>query len=146
MSLLKRRGLILPAFLLLMSCGNDQNVDTCIQEGSPTGSISVNVSCGDPISRPIYIWSDGNTDPTATRVTVEPVSPSDAPPIWDVLDGFFQDNIHSYVKHGAAPIGSAQQVVAPELDLQMDVWYRVAIYKAPLGTGPTGSREFLIKP
>ena len=137
-------SLIVISFFLFIGCGKDENIDSCIDEGAVGGPISVHVSCGDSVSTPIYSWSDGSNDPSATRVMVTPTSPNNAPAVWDVFDASLQDSIHSAVIHGPAPFGSAQQVTAPELDLKIDVWYRVTVTKAD----PTqsGTREFLIKP
>ncbi|MBI3597710.1 MAG: hypothetical protein HY203_11235 [Nitrospirae bacterium] len=133
--------------LLSIGCGKDQNVNTHIQEGASGGTgIIINVSDGNPISKPVYSWFDtnNNSDTTASRVTVAPNSPNNAPPVWDVFDATLQNSIHSPVVHGPPPPGSAQQVVNPELDLQTNVWYRVTVTKGNQTT--TGFREFLILP
>lgn len=134
------------ALLSLVGCGKDENVDTCIQEGAPGGSISVHVSCGNPISRPIYTWSyilpDGSSDTTAMRVTVARVSDLNTP-VWEVQSSAAQDNIQNPVIHGTVP-SNAGPVHETETDLQTNVDYRVTVSKVP--PGPTGYREFLIKP
>lgn len=148
MRLDKYGSFVLLVLLLMIGCGKDNNSNTTIQEGKAGGSILVNVSDGNPKTQPIYTWThtllDGNSDITASRVTVVPTTPNNASPVWDVVDTTLQDSIHLPVVHGPSPFGSVQQVTTPELDLQTNVWYRVTVTKGDQTTA--GFREFLILP
>lgn len=128
-----------------MGCGNDSNVNTHIEEGASGGSIIVHVSDGDPISTPVYSWSDNTNDATAMRVVVAPVDDLSAL-VWDLRsESATVDSIHWPVIHGMTQVGTFEaNVNNPKPDLDSNVWYRVTVTKADIGQ--SGSREFLIKP
>lgn len=132
--------------IVLSGCGKDQNTNTNIDEGAAGGSISVHVSDGDSLSKPIYTWSyllpDGSSDTSAMKLKVARVSDLNTP-VWEVQSSAAQDNIQNPVIHGTVP-SNAGPVVETETDLQTNVDYRVTVSKVP--PGPTGYREFLIKP
>lgn len=124
-----------------MGCGKDSNVNTHIEEGKSAGSIIVHVSDGDPISRPIYTWSEG-TDNTVTRVKVARTTNTNIS-VWEVRSTDpSQDSIQSPWQHATAT-SFAFQTAGTEIDLDTDIWYRVTVTKADLHTG---YREFRIKP
>ncbi|MBI3995765.1 MAG: hypothetical protein HY349_07305 [Nitrospirae bacterium] len=135
-------GLFVVGSFLLIGCGEDKNVDTCIQEGAATGLISVHISCGDPVSRPIYTWSEGS-DTTAANVRVARVDPSES--VWELQSNNpGLDVIQSPVTHGISQANTFEPAAgSPEPDLQTDVLYRVTVTRAD---NSTGYREFLIKP
>ncbi len=141
----KYGGFILLALLSLVGCGKDENVDTCIQEDAVGGPISVHVSCGDPVSRPFYTWSDGTTDITATMAMQVKVVRASAPDVvWAVVSDIPSQNaVQSPIQHGTTQSGT-NQTANTELDLSTDVTYRVTVTKADGMT--TGFREFTIQP
>lgn len=134
-------GLFVVGSLLLIGCGEDKQIDTRIEEGAFTGTFSVHVSDGNPVSRPVYTWSNGaNTD--AMRVTVARVADV-ATAVWEVQsDNPSLDNIQSPVTHGVSQ-PSTFESATDERDLQTDIWYRVTVTKSDFSTA---SRDFLIKP
>jgi hypothetical protein len=136
----KRGGLILLALLFLIGCGKDHNSNTHVEEGASKGAISVDVSDGNPLTRPFYIWEDINGIKTAMNLKVEQLSPLTT--VWEVVSPLPQENLTSPVIHAVSQPGTADTIAGG--DLQTDVWYRVTVTKGDLTT--FGSREFLIKP
>ncbi|MBI3810958.1 MAG: hypothetical protein HY283_01955 [Nitrospirae bacterium] len=139
----KRGSLIFLALFLLIGCGKANNTNTHIQEGKSGGSILVNVSDGNPISRPIYTWSDINNDITAMKVTVARTSALSTP-VWEVSSPNPSVNaVQSPIQHATTESGTTQTANS-ELDLQTDIWYRVTVTKADILT--SGFMEFMVLP
>lgn len=137
-------SLFMIGFFLFIGCGLDENVDTNIEEGAATGLLSVHVSDGDPLSKPIYTWSDA-AGATAVDVKVARVADLNAT-VWELQSNDpTLDYIQSPVTQGVNQSSNTfmPAVNSPEPDLQTDVWYRVTVTKAD---NSTGYREFLIKP
>jgi hypothetical protein len=143
MGLHKCGSSIFLVLFLLVGCGKANNANTHIQEGKSGGSLLINVSDGNPISRPIYTWSDSSNDITAMQLKVARTSALDTV-VWAVssLDPS-QNAVQSPIQHATTESGTTQTANS-ELDLQTDILYRVTVTKADGFT--SGFMEFTVLP
>jgi hypothetical protein len=143
MGLHKCGSLIFLALFLLVGCGKANNTNTHIQEGKSGGSLLVNVSDGNPISRPIYTWSDSSNDITAMQLKVARTSALNTA-VWEVSSPDPSLNaVQSPIQHATTESGTTQTANS-ELDLQTDILYRVTVTKADGIT--SGFMEFTVLP
>ena len=145
MRILRCIGFVLAASFFFVACGLDDKGNILIEEGAAGGSISVHVSDGNPKSRPIYTWSDAGTDISSSMAReVKVARASDLNTIvWAVtaLDPS-QNTVQSPIQHGTTQAGTIQAADS-ELDLGMDITYRVTVTKAD---STFGYREFTVLP
>ena len=125
MRLIKLWSAVFLLVFVVAGCG-DEVIETCITEGTFTGSISLGVAEGNCLSRPIYVWADGS-DITATRIKVERLD-NPAVVVWEVFSTMTLDDISSPADHGVLPI-NASQGTNDEPNLSINQWYRVTVSK-----------------
>ena len=127
---------------MVAGCG-DEEITTSIVEGAldGTGTISVNVAEGNTLTRPIYLYADG-TNFGAIEVRVALASDL-ATTVWSVSSvAMLSDDVSSPVEHNVIPLNAQEDAsVAPEPDLQFNVWYNVKITQFG---GAWNSRDFMI--
>ena len=137
--------LVLPCLLWAAGCGQDENLNPNIIEGAAGGSALLHVSDGNPISKPLYSWSD-ITNPidsnTAMQIQVARTSELDTT-VWGVISSDPNQNlIQSPWPHGTST-SSVAPTINTEPDLQTNIEYRVTVTKVD---GTFGYREFTILP
>jgi hypothetical protein len=122
-------GFFIISSFLIFGCGGSQ-------DNSSGGSILVEVSKGNPTSRPIYVWFDStNTNPgTAEKITVAKKSDLNTI-VWGVQSVQpNQDLITSPYTQGDVP-SNVTAFVSTELDLQSGITYRITIFKVDNTSG-----------
>ncbi|HLB95274.1 MAG TPA: hypothetical protein VJK28_03765 [Nitrospiria bacterium] len=133
-------SIVLSCLFLISGCAYDENkeVSTCIEEGEASGTIAVNISCGDPKTTPLYFW-DG-----ADAFVVEVARTSDLDHVvWQVTSTLpNMDGIQSPVIHGERPANAAI-TVDEETQLTVGIEYLVKVSRI---SGESGSRKFTIQP
>ncbi len=144
MRIYKLPALMVVLSIVLLGCGKGNNTNTNVDEGAAGGSISVHVSDGDPKSRPIYTWSDGSTDISATTAMQLRVARTSNlnTIIWAVssLDPS-QNAVQSPIQHDTTQAGTTP--TGSEIDLSTNITYRVTVTKAD---NTSGYREFTVLP
>jgi hypothetical protein len=127
----------------LFGCGSNNNSNSTIEEGGASGSIVVHVSDGNPVSQPLYIWSDGSLSNFASDLKVARKSATNVP-VWEIQStNPSQDLIQAPWQHGTGS-SSGTVLVNDEPNLEADVWYVLTVTK--VSPSSSGTREFRIKP
>jgi len=128
---------------ILFGCGSDNNSNSTIEEGGAGGSIVVHVSDGNPVSQPLYSWSDGSLSNFASDLKVARQSAPNVA-VWEIQSiNPSQDLIQAPWQHGTAS-SSVIVKASTEPNLEADVWYVITVTK--VNPSSTGTREFRIKP
>lgn len=133
---------IAAGFLIVVGCGNNNDTNSTIDEGSASGNIIVYVSDGNPSTQPIYSWqSTFDNSTNAEQISVARTSDLNTP-VWGIHStNVNSDLIQSPWQHGTTG-GFVTQFASSEINLTVGVKYRVTVTKA--GGSPEGYREFTV--
>jgi hypothetical protein len=129
MGIVRHTGLLVISSFLIFGCGGSQ-------DNSSGGSILVEVSKGNPTSRPIYVWFDStNTNPgTAVKITVARTSDL-SKIVWGIVSNQpTQESITSPWTQGDVS-ANVSTISVLEVDLTPGVTYRITVFKADNTSG-----------
>jgi hypothetical protein len=127
----------------LFGCGSNNNSNSTIEEGGASGSIVVHVSDGNPVSQPLYTWSDGSLSNFAVDLKVARQSAPNVA-VWEIQStNPSQDLIQAPWQQGTSS-SSVIVKVSTETNLEADVWYVLTVTK--VNPSSSGTRQFRIKP